>query len=50
MAFFIPAFQQLNAANVRYVVVGGVATNLHGYVRATTDIDLIVDLQTEEAE
>ncbi|GMR01647.1 MAG: hypothetical protein BMS9Abin19_1057 [Gammaproteobacteria bacterium] len=23
---------------------------MHGYVRATTDIDLIVDLQVEEAE
>jgi len=40
----------LNAANVRYVVVGSVATILHGYVRVTTDIDLIVDLQVEEAE
>ena len=50
MAFFLPVFKQLNAADVRYVVVGGVATILHGYVRATTDIDLIVDLQIEEAE
>jgi predicted nucleotidyltransferase len=49
MAFFVPVFKQLNTANVRYVVVGGVATILHGYVRATTDIDLIVDLQVEEA-
>ncbi|MCK4704428.1 MAG: hypothetical protein KAT90_03015 [Gammaproteobacteria bacterium] len=50
MAFFIPVFEQLNKANVRYVAVGGIATILHGYVRATTDIDLIVDLQVEEAE
>ena len=50
MAFFIPVFKALNEANVRYVVVGGVATILHGYVRATTNIDLIVDLQVEEAE
>jgi len=50
MAFFIPVFERLNEANVRYVTVGGVATILHGYVRATTDIDLIVDLQVEEAE
>ena len=50
MAFFIPVFKQLNAADVRYVVVGGVATILHGYVRATTDIDLIVDLQIDEAK
>lgn len=50
MAFFIPVFKQLNAADARYVVVGGVATILHGYVRATTVIDLIVDLQVEEAK
>ena len=50
MAFFIPVFDQLNKADVRYVAVGGIATILHGYVRATTDIDLIVDLQVEQAE
>lgn len=50
MAFFIPVFEQLNKADVRYIAVGGVATILHGYVRATTDIDLIIDLQVEEAE
>lgn len=50
MAFFLPVFEQLNKADIRYVAVGGVATILHGYVRATTDIDLIIDLQVEEAE
>ena len=50
MAFFLPVFEQLNKADIRYVAVGGVATILHGYVRATTDIDLIIDLQIEEAE
>lgn len=32
----------LNAAGVDYVVVGGVALNLHGLVRATEDLDLFV--------
>ena len=50
MAFFLPVFEQLNKADIRYVAVGGVATILYGYVRATTDIDLIIDLQVEEAE
>ena len=50
MAFFLPVFEQLNKADIRYVAVGGVAIILHGYVRATTDIDLIMDLQVEEAE
>ncbi|HET9057682.1 MAG TPA: DUF6036 family nucleotidyltransferase [Chitinophagaceae bacterium] len=30
----------LNENNVRYIMVGGVATNLHGYQRSTEDIDL----------
>jgi Nucleotidyl transferase AbiEii toxin, Type IV TA system len=32
----------LNDAGVDYVVVGGVALNLHGLVRATEDLDLFV--------
>ena len=34
---------------VRYVVVGGLATVLHGYARLTADIDLIIDLDPQEA-
>ena len=36
---------QLTEAGVRYLVVGGVAVVLHGYLRATADLDLIVDLE-----
>lgn len=50
MSQFIPIFQLLNEAKLRYVVVGGVATILHGYVRLTTDVDLVIDLRREEAE
>ena len=39
----------LNMAGVRYVVVGGLATVLHGYARLTADVDLAVDLAPEEA-
>lgn len=35
---------------MRYVVVGGIATVLHGYVRATADVDLVVDLHAKEAK
>lgn len=31
----------LNAAGVRYVIVGGLAVGAHGVVRATRDIDLV---------
>ena len=32
----------LNRARVRYVIAGGVAANLHGSVRATRDVDILV--------
>ncbi|MEO8035318.1 MAG: DUF6036 family nucleotidyltransferase [Acidobacteriota bacterium] len=35
---------QLTEAGVRYLVVGGVAVVLHGYLRATADLDLVIDL------
>jgi predicted nucleotidyltransferase len=37
----------LNAARVRYLVVGGVAVVLHGHLRTTADLDLVVQLETE---
>lgn len=43
-----PIFQALNKAGVRYVIVGGLATVLHGYARLTADVDLVVDLAPEE--
>jgi predicted nucleotidyltransferase len=49
MSLFIPVFRLLNDAKVRYVVVGGIAAVLHGHVRATADIDLIIDLDPIEA-
>jgi hypothetical protein len=36
---------QLTEAGVRYLVVGGVAVVLHGYLRTTADLDLVVDLE-----
>ena len=39
----------LNSANVRYLVVGGLAVVAHGYVRFTADVDLIVDLEPANA-
>lgn len=32
----------LNAHRVRYLIAGGVAANLHGSVRATKDVDILV--------
>jgi predicted nucleotidyltransferase len=35
-------FRALNEANVRYLVVGGLAVIAHGFVRLTNDIDLVL--------
>ncbi|MFN2323301.1 MAG: nucleotidyl transferase AbiEii/AbiGii toxin family protein [Trueperaceae bacterium] len=40
-------FAALAAENVAYVLVGGVAMNLHGVVRATEDVDLFVQPDAE---
>jgi hypothetical protein len=37
----------LNAANIRYLIVGGVAVVLHGHLRTTADLDLVVQLQAQ---
>jgi hypothetical protein len=38
----------LNQAKVRYLVVGGMAVNAHGYLRFTRDVDLVVRLATAD--
>jgi predicted nucleotidyltransferase len=35
----------LNQRNVRYLVVGGVAVVLHGFLRTTRDLDLVIQLE-----
>ena len=37
----------LNEAGARYLIVGGVAVNVHGYVRLTMDLDLVIQLRPE---
>jgi hypothetical protein len=40
-------FAELNRQSVRFLVAGGVAVVLHGYLRTTADLDLIVQLEPE---
>jgi hypothetical protein len=44
---FIGLFGVLATANVRFVVVGGLAVLLHGVDRLTADVDLVIDLAPE---
>jgi hypothetical protein len=39
----------LEAERVRYLVVGGVAVVLHGHLRTTADLDLVVELDPDNA-
>ncbi|MDR9437539.1 MAG: nucleotidyl transferase AbiEii/AbiGii toxin family protein [Thiohalophilus sp.] len=50
MSVYLPLFKALNEADVQYVVVGGLATVLHGYARLTADIDLVINLDQKESE
>jgi len=40
----------LNEAGVRYLIVGGVAVNAHGYERMTIDLDLVIQLNRPNIE
>lgn len=40
---FLNLWHYLNKNSVRYIMVGGFATNLHGFQRYTGDIDLYLD-------
>ena len=50
MALFEPVFEALEKSGTRYVVVGGVAVVLQGYARMTSDLDLVVDLESSSAK
>ncbi|MFM8655544.1 MAG: nucleotidyl transferase AbiEii/AbiGii toxin family protein [Chthoniobacterales bacterium] len=36
----------LEEASVRYLIVGGLAVNAHGYSRMTRDVDLVIQLES----
>ena len=40
----------LNGAGVRYLLVGGLAVNAHGYGRNTFDVDIVIQLNPENIE
>jgi hypothetical protein len=46
---FTPVFAALESVGVRYVIVGGLATVLHGHPRLTADVDLVIDLEPAAA-
>ena len=47
LAAFEAVARALRDANVRYLVAGGLAVNAHGYLRATVDVDLVIQLKPD---
>lgn len=50
MNAYADLFQAMNDAGIRYLVVGGIAVNLHGYRRFTGDVDVLMALEPENLE
>jgi hypothetical protein len=46
---FCDVLKLFEREKVRYVVVGGIAVVLHGYLRAVADLDVVIDPAPEEA-
>lgn len=44
--FYERIFKSLNANRIKYLVIGGIAVNLHGFQRVTGDLDIMISLDT----
>ncbi len=45
--YYEDVFSKLHQKKVRYVIVGGLAVNLHGVPKMTADLDIMADLSKE---
>lgn len=50
MGPFEKIFRELNKEKVKYLIVGGVAVNIHGYLRFTGDIDILLLLEEQNLD
>jgi hypothetical protein len=46
----LDVFKSFQQHEVKYVVIGGVASVLHGVPRATFDLDILIEASTENAQ
>lgn len=47
MDYYRDFFTALEREQISYLIVGGIAVNLYGYMRLTTDIDIVISLDEE---
>ena len=45
--FYEKIFRELENRGIRYLVIGGIAVNLHGFSRATGDLDIMLSFDRE---
>jgi len=47
MILYEEILREFQKQKVKYVLVGGIAINLHGYIRSTADMDILVEMSNE---
>jgi hypothetical protein len=50
LSLFLDILLKLEALDIPYVIIGGFAANIYGIMRATYDIDIIVDLNEADIQ
>jgi hypothetical protein len=48
--FYLDLFRALDNEHVRYVLIGGLALNIHGVERATMDVDLMLAMDPDNLQ
>ncbi len=48
--FYERIFRELAERHIRYLVVGGIAVNIHGYSRATGDLDIMLSFESDNVK
>ena len=43
-------FKKFNLNRLKYLIIGGIAVNLHGFSRATGDLDILISLEDKNIE
>jgi hypothetical protein len=43
--FYEEIINKFNGAGIKYAIVGGMAVNLHGHIRMTADLDIILEME-----
>jgi len=47
MILYEEIFRKFEERGVKYIIVGGMAVNVHGYIRATTDLDILTEMSDD---